>query len=137
MFDDESAFHAALYADPDNHAIRGVFADWLEERGDRRAHGFRWMVANGKRPENFEKEFHWNNVEWYQIDPPSRIPDKILQAISDDHNNQYYNYRIFDSRQAAEDALAHAIADIREAGKWTPGLDGAGLVAAGEIVAAK
>src|SRR4051794_23581086 len=34
---DESAFLAALRANPDDDAARLVFADWLDERGDPRA----------------------------------------------------------------------------------------------------
>ena len=153
MFDNESAFHAALDADPDNHAIRGVFADWLEERGDRRAHGYRWMFANGKRP----RKAKWNrrgseevgiwdwwirrgeeNPKYYQpatwTDRPSDLPRKIYLCLSGVRwGGKDGNFSSYFSRRAAEDALAHAIADLREAGKWTPDLD-AGLVAAGEIV---
>jgi uncharacterized protein (TIGR02996 family) len=34
---EEAAFLRALIAAPDDAALRGVYADWLEERGDRRA----------------------------------------------------------------------------------------------------
>jgi uncharacterized protein (TIGR02996 family) len=37
----EQDFVDALDAEPDNHHLRLVFSDWLEERGDPRALGFR------------------------------------------------------------------------------------------------
>lgn len=38
---DEDCFQAALDANPDDHVTRLAFADWLEERGDQRAEGYR------------------------------------------------------------------------------------------------
>ena len=37
----EDDFAAALDADPEDHNTRLVFADWLQERGDPRAEGYR------------------------------------------------------------------------------------------------
>lgn len=39
----EDEFQAALDADPSNHFLREVFADWLEEQGDARAAGYRML----------------------------------------------------------------------------------------------
>ena len=39
--DTEDAFQGYLDAHPDDHLARLVFADWLEERGDPRAEGYR------------------------------------------------------------------------------------------------
>jgi uncharacterized protein (TIGR02996 family) len=49
----EEVFQAALDADPDDHATRAVFADFLEERGDERAAGMRWLAENKRRPQNW------------------------------------------------------------------------------------
>lgn len=38
---DEDAFQAALDANPSDHVTRLVFADWLDERSDVRAAGYR------------------------------------------------------------------------------------------------
>ena len=51
MFDTEAAFQSALDANPSHSAIRGVFADWLEEQDDPRADGMRWLFWTGKYPE--------------------------------------------------------------------------------------
>lgn len=42
---DEDAFQAALDADPSDRTTRLVFADWLQERGDERAEGYRALAA--------------------------------------------------------------------------------------------
>jgi uncharacterized protein (TIGR02996 family) len=44
-------FEAALDRDPDDGALRLVYADWLEEQGDvELAYAQRWMARHGKRP---------------------------------------------------------------------------------------
>jgi uncharacterized protein (TIGR02996 family) len=45
----EDDFQRALDAEPDSHITRLAFADWLEERGDPRAAGYRAMGVNRKR----------------------------------------------------------------------------------------
>jgi uncharacterized protein (TIGR02996 family) len=48
---DELAFIRGLnLSDPYDHALRGVFADWLEERGDWRAPGYRMIFESDLRP---------------------------------------------------------------------------------------
>lgn len=44
------AFRHAINSDPSNLALRGVYADWLEERGDPMADVQRWMFTTGHRP---------------------------------------------------------------------------------------
>ncbi len=46
----EDDFQAALDANPDDWQTRLVFADWLDERGDARAEGYRALGANRLRP---------------------------------------------------------------------------------------
>jgi uncharacterized protein (TIGR02996 family) len=48
----EEDFQNALDAEPDNHHLRLVFADWLEERGDIRAAGYRALAINQKNGAN-------------------------------------------------------------------------------------
>lgn len=47
MHPDEAAFHAALDTDPGDHTTRLVFADWLDERDDPRAEGYRALGLRG------------------------------------------------------------------------------------------
>src|SRR5947208_13878523 len=66
---DEDLFRAALEADPGNHALRRLFADWLADRGDARAAGYRWMAALGKWP-------FWlpSSQMWSWTDPSNSYP---------------------------------------------------------------
>ena len=50
----EDDFQRALDANLDDWQTRLVFADWLEERGDPRAEGYRALVAIGKRAKSIE-----------------------------------------------------------------------------------
>lgn len=64
----EDDFQKALDADPNDHQTRLVFADWLQERGDERAEGYRMlgyarMVPFGpKRPTQIG-DTHWGWLE--------------------------------------------------------------------------
>lgn len=57
--DSEEAFQAALDANPADHTTRLVFADWLDERGDIRAAGYRWLGRCEKYAEYFEDRDDW------------------------------------------------------------------------------
>jgi uncharacterized protein (TIGR02996 family) len=46
----EDDFNAALDAHPDDHHTRMVFADWLQERGDERAEGYRALGVGRRYP---------------------------------------------------------------------------------------
>lgn len=47
---DQEAFQAHLDAHPDDHFARMTFADWLDDRGDPRAAGYRALGQLGLRP---------------------------------------------------------------------------------------
>lgn len=47
---DEAAFQMAIDEFPDFWGNRAVFADWLEEQGDWRAEGYRWLGTHRRRP---------------------------------------------------------------------------------------
>ncbi len=53
---DEEAFQAALDADPNDHTTRLVLADWLQERGDPRADGYRALGALRLQPCHLDAE---------------------------------------------------------------------------------
>src|SRR5262245_39220173 len=63
---DESGFLQALLDDPDDRAARLIFADWLDERGDRRGEFLRvqtelsgWVPDLDRRTELQKKERDW------------------------------------------------------------------------------
>lgn len=60
----EDDFQAAIDAEPANGLLRQVFADWLDDRGDDRAAGYRALGALGMSPRHFRptsdpRDDHW------------------------------------------------------------------------------
>jgi len=85
---EETAFWATIDADPDNDAIRLIFADWLEERGDPRAAGvrnrceqIRRIKEKFPRLKNADGHFsYWGaHRHRYQLQPP--LPAATLRAL--------------------------------------------------------
>jgi uncharacterized protein (TIGR02996 family) len=113
----EDDFQAKLDADPDDWQTRLVFADWLEERGDPRAEGYRALGVKRLRPNLWvkkSKKQHWwwggsadfwrshSDVvvlprTWYEALTSSR-GDGIAWPADDKPN----------TRRVAEDAAARA-----------------------------
>jgi uncharacterized protein (TIGR02996 family) len=63
----EDEFQALLDANPDDHTTRLVMADWLEERGDPRADGYRALGLLQRRPKSGSYSrgvswFFWNRT---------------------------------------------------------------------------
>ena len=58
----EDAFNAALDVDPADHRTRLLLADWLAERGDPRAEGYRALGVN--RLFGCDSVTHEGGVEW-------------------------------------------------------------------------
>ena len=128
----EDDFHAKLDADPDDWQTRLVFADWLQERGDPRADGYRALGIRRLRPNVWVKKSkrkHWwwggdkqfwrghSDVvvlprDWYKALP--NVPEDGLAWPADDRPN---------TRRAAEDDAALAF------GRLTPKRRAALLVA--------
>jgi uncharacterized protein (TIGR02996 family) len=55
----ERDFYAAMDAEPDNIDVRGIFADWLEERNDPTAAGWRALWVGGYRAWWFSGSKNW------------------------------------------------------------------------------
>ena len=119
----EEAFQAALDAEPDNHTLREIFADFLDDMNDQRADGMRALGVNqlksveltgqmrGKfvfgRSDNDRHEESW--VKQYGsclIHPQwlSMIEGRIYQDVK--------WWRYFHSRREAEDTAALAFARL-------------------------
>lgn len=93
----EEDFQAALDANPDDWQTRGVFADWLQERDDVRAEGYRALGVCRVVP------VHTRVDGWYLtgLDYPNR------GWLSQGYDSSR-------SRRAAEDAAALAFAKLPE-----------------------
>ena len=108
----EDDFQAALDANPYDWQTRLVFADWLEERGDPRAEGYRALGVLQLRP--YSAAYCWANArnrestahagfnllpqDWYAFTTPNLETAGI--------------YCFFESRREAEDAAALAFARL-------------------------
>jgi uncharacterized protein (TIGR02996 family) len=113
----EDDFHAALDAEPDDWHARLVFADFLEERGDPRAAGYRALGTSRKRPGSWDnggyrtppaeaKRWGW----WDDVGSdtkPDDLPTMWFRALTGgDFYPQYLRY--YPRRRDAEDAAALA-----------------------------
>lgn len=116
---DESTFRKAIDEEPDNFALYLIFADWLEEQGDWRAPGYRWMGESKHRPRTIEmlRELSIRKVmayEWFNLDStgsrtyaPHRLPGYLyflLRLGSSVEPNLYYK-----TRKDAEEDLCKAV----------------------------
>lgn len=116
----EADFQRSLDLDPDNFGLRLIFADWLEERGDVRAAGMRWMGENGKWP-NAHGNIgpYWSGIPHLDKDQDENLrkrtlPPAMLKALKGHIDRPATLYKEYRSRQAAEDALCHAIAALEK-----------------------
>jgi uncharacterized protein (TIGR02996 family) len=116
----EEDFQNALDANPEDHLTRLVFADWLEERGDPRAEGYRALGMNRLQTEHFSADTAADSTEafcwWHQPERSngSRLVRdwweelRAFRPVSD-------NYRNYNTRREAEDAAALAFARLSAA----------------------
>ncbi len=118
---DEAAFQAAIDADPANVALRLVFADWLEERGDWRAAGYRWMGEHCKWPYDWSKNAMitvYDTFDWFIDGSPTQwdVPKHcVLPAEFRPWFPRLY-MPSYASRREAEESLCEV---IHERGKPT------------------
>lgn len=96
----EESFQSALDRDPYNLPLRGVLADWLEDHGDGRAAGYRWMFANGKCPVCWGAAWYWS-AEAKGAEPmlafsflPVKIWDRLMGGASFSEGTRTYPNRL-------------------------------------------
>lgn len=130
---DEEAFHEALDADPADQTIRLVFADWLQERDDLRADGYRALGVTRRVPHKGgryiggKKVHTWQFVEvsnCYAWSGPFNNGDLLLFALPDDwialtetcpditNTNVVCGWREWWTRRDIEDRVALAFAAL-------------------------
>jgi uncharacterized protein (TIGR02996 family) len=112
----EDEFQGRLNAEPDNHTVRLVFADWLEEQGDARADGYRalgrcrfctgatldfpcwWSHDGGKEARE-------------NVNPQAMLPRDWFDLLEGPATGGAY-WRDYPNRRVAEDAAALAFAKL-------------------------
>jgi uncharacterized protein (TIGR02996 family) len=115
----EDDFHRALDARPDGGQTRLVFADWLQERGDPRADGYRAIAIQRRRPldspQKGKTAWWWHchpsaehhNVvasDWFTL-LPANVGSKLFWPLITETGG-------IKSRRECEDALASAFAQL-------------------------
>jgi uncharacterized protein (TIGR02996 family) len=115
----ETAFQNALNAEPLRWSMYFVFADWLEEHGDRRAAGYRWLGENNKCPSLLREVDRPFVCGWYVSDLHEHDPGVLPMDfrwymrchVSVYHRgSNFMNFAYFMSLSEARDAVAFAVA---------------------------
>lgn len=115
----EEDFQTMLDANPDDHATRLVFADWLQDRDDPRAEGYRALGANefhacdslpatGSRRK--KKWLPRLETCWFCgafAEPHWKLPQDWFDALGRRDGGEEWT-RDYENRRAAEDAAALA-----------------------------
>jgi uncharacterized protein (TIGR02996 family) len=126
---DEEAFQAALDADPNDRTARLVFADWLEERGDPRADGYRAIarlpVCDCRDNKSHTGRFLWMKASWAPTsDGFAILPDAWVDLLEggfqcytegpavEEDSYALGKWRDYHSRREAEDTAALAFAKL-------------------------
>lgn len=111
----EDDFQRQLDAHPDDWQARLVYADWLEERGDPRAEGYRALGVLRRVPDYTRAPFCpwcWRNTPIFK--KPGRGSLAGLGAKWHTYTCEQIGQSctVFDSRREAEDAAALAFAKL-------------------------
>lgn len=110
----EDDFQAALDANPADHVTRLVFADWLQERGDPRAEGYRALGMLWKKPQRGVRRNELWGYTWVDVVSYSRYVD-IARVLPEDWFRDAFSTQVSDdknTRREAEDAAALAFAKL-------------------------
>jgi hypothetical protein len=86
-------------------AMRLVYADWLEERGDPRAGAQRWMAAKGKFPRYAGSTWDWWAFGDHPDSKPEDLPGDIWRRLPGAPLKSSPNCKEYDTRRDAEYAL--------------------------------
>lgn len=112
----EDDFQRVLDANADDHSTRLVFADWLQEREDPRAEGYR-ALGNQYLFTLSNRNSIWYNADEYEEDPvhENLPPDWFDALVEEDllvEQDTMGYWFSFPTRREAEDAAALAFAQL-------------------------
>lgn len=125
MFD-QDVFHDHLDNQPADEAARWLMAEWLSDRGDRRADCFRWMVEHGKYSiRDMVRATVSNTWDWWSMFPGwqeqpgdnnqehDRLPPELMKALAHFCHKTNWSkdcaFCEYHTRDAAEEALCQAL----------------------------
>ena len=105
----EEDFQQALDAHPDDHHTRLVFADWLDERDDPRAAGYRALGVLRRRAMRYEATTHaWCSPARFGSERGDTLPQDWFDTVLGTSGDVLL--RTAPTRREAEDAAAKAFA---------------------------
>jgi uncharacterized protein (TIGR02996 family) len=104
----EQFFRSALDVRPEDMALRLLFAEWLEERGDYRAQGFRWMSRLGKWPFWLPSSRRWSWTHPANTFPYHNHLSRELYDLLPEENDS--DWKKYVTLQEAEEALCRILA---------------------------
>lgn len=118
----EDAFQAVLDANPQDWQARLVFADWLDERGDPRADGYRMLGYARMAPAGPGNESQEGQQRWWWLETVTgrshscnvksywycHLTTKWCEAPPGFHQSWAGERVVYDSRREAEDDAAVA-----------------------------
>jgi uncharacterized protein (TIGR02996 family) len=116
----EDDFQAALDKRPSDWQTRLVLADWLQERGDPRAEGYRALGVQRLHPLTATQAFDpWEGrTAWifghpksYQCPRTGRLPSDWFKRVAKNEGSDQW-WRRYLSRRECEDAVARAFARL-------------------------
>jgi uncharacterized protein (TIGR02996 family) len=116
----EDDFQKQLDMHPDDFQTKLVFADWLQERGDERAEGYRAMGVRRLYPFTATQAHgSWKNQTAWMFGKPrshkcpraQKLPLDWFEQVAQTEGSDYWWCR-FLSRRACEDAVARAFAQL-------------------------
>jgi uncharacterized protein (TIGR02996 family) len=105
----EDDFQKALDRRPTDWQTRLVFADWLQERDDPRADGYRALAAQRLRPQR-QSRYWWSNEaekDWSAHGGYNLLPKDWFTRTTPSMDEEGVHCG-FDTRREAEDAAALA-----------------------------
>lgn len=109
----EEDFHRMLDANPEDHQTRMVFADWLQDRGDPRAEGYRALGRLGRYPHESASSWAYHNGEGTDngvaVEPEYSLPQdwlNLLDSSTGAKGDTIYPWPYHNSRREAEDHAA-------------------------------
>lgn len=112
----EDDFQAALDADPTDWQTRLVFADWLQDRDDPRAEGYRALgVLRLRTGDSPHYPCWWSHTECAGVPPERRyaqLPHYWFDQIAMSAKNTNLWWLDYTTRRAAEDAAAFAFLEL-------------------------
>ena len=96
-------------------ALYAVFADWLEEQGDERAAGYRWLARQGKFPRRGGSSWDWWRFGNHEGTAPEDLPNRVWDRLPGTANVLTAQCKEYVTPEAAERAVCKAIRRLETA----------------------